>query len=60
MKKFTLKLDSLEIEMDAPNIFLVVLDSVRKDHLSTYGYDRPTSPHLTDLADVATKYTQAF
>ncbi|MDS0281740.1 sulfatase-like hydrolase/transferase [Haloarcula onubensis] len=46
--------------MANPNIFLVVLDSVRKDHLSTYGYGRPTTPTLDEFADISTKYTQAF
>lgn len=33
-----------------PNVVLVVLDTLRTDHLSTYGYDQPTSPHLDALA----------
>ena len=33
-----------------PNVLLVVLDTVRADHLSTYGYERETSPNLTRLA----------
>ncbi len=33
-----------------PNVLLVVLDTVRADHLSTYGYERETSPNLTQLA----------
>jgi arylsulfatase A-like enzyme len=30
----------------APNVLLVVLDTVRADHLGLYGYDRPSSPRL--------------
>ncbi len=33
-----------------PDILLVVLDTVRKDRLSCYGYERDTSPRLDDLA----------
>ena len=33
-----------------PNILLVSLDALRADHLSCYGYDRPTSPVLDRLA----------
>ena len=33
-----------------PNIVLIVLDTVRADHLSSYGYSRPTTPHLDRLA----------
>ena len=31
---------------DKPNIVLITLDTVRADHLSLYGYARPTSPNL--------------
>ncbi len=33
-----------------PNIILIVLDTVRADHLSCYGYSRPTTPNLDRLA----------
>ncbi|MCE9593998.1 MAG: sulfatase-like hydrolase/transferase [Planctomycetes bacterium] len=42
-----------------PNVVLVTLDTVRVDHLSTYGYARRTSPNLTELAGVADRYTAA-
>src|SRR5436190_4054273 len=29
-----------------PSIVLVTLDTTRRDHLSVYGYGRPTTPHL--------------
>jgi arylsulfatase A-like enzyme len=35
---------------NAPNVILLVLDTVRADHLSLYGYGRPTSPNLERLA----------
>ena len=34
----------------SPNVLVVVIDTLRADHLSTYGYGRPTSPSLTRLA----------
>ena len=34
----------------SPNIVLIVLDTVRADHLSAYGYSRPTTPNLDRLA----------
>ncbi len=43
----------------APNVLLVVLDTTRADHLSTYGYARETSPNLTALAKDALNFTQA-
>ncbi len=33
-----------------PNVIILVLDTVRADHLSLYGYHRPTSPNLQRLA----------
>ncbi len=33
-----------------PNIILISLDTVRADHLSSYGYARPTTPRLDALA----------
>jgi len=34
----------------APNILLISIDSLRRDHLSAYGYKHPTSPHIDKLA----------
>lgn len=35
---------------DAPDVLVVVLDTVRADHMSAYGYARPTTPHFDALA----------
>lgn len=35
---------------DAPNVVVLVADSLRADRLSCYGYPRPTSPRLDALA----------
>jgi arylsulfatase A-like enzyme len=43
----------------APDVILVTLDTTRADHLSTYGYDRATSPHLTTFAADALLFTEA-
>ncbi len=40
-------------------ILLIVLDTLRADHLSLHGYARPTSPRLDDFAQRATVYAQA-
>ena len=44
---------------DAPDVFLISMDTTRADHMSTYGYGRETSPHLTELAADALNFTQA-
>ena len=41
------------------NVLFVVLDTVRKDRLTPYGYDRPTTPNLATFAEEATVFEQA-
>jgi arylsulfatase A-like enzyme len=43
-----------------PNLILIVMDTVRADHLSLYGYHRNTTPNLEKLAADATLYPQAL
>ena len=44
---------------DSPNVLLIVLDTVRADHLSLYGYERGTSPTLARLAKRGIVFEQA-
>ena len=39
-----------EASKEAPNILLIVIDTLRADHLSAYGYQRNTSPNLDRIA----------
>lgn len=41
-----------------PNVVLIVLDTVRADHVSAYGYGRPTTPHLDALVEESVLFTQ--
>lgn len=43
-----------------PNIILIVLDSVRQDHLSSYGYSRNTTPNIDSLAAEGTLFENAY
>ena len=43
----------------APNIVLVILDTVRADHLSAYGYERKTTPYLETLVAEGTAFDNA-
>jgi arylsulfatase A-like enzyme len=45
---------------NSPNIVLVVVDALRPDHLSAYGYDRITSPNLDRFADGAVVFEKAY
>lgn len=42
-----------------PNVLLIVLDTVRADRMSLYGYGRPTTPALGRLASRAVTFSQA-
>ncbi len=44
---------------DPPNVLLIVLDTVRADRLSLYGYRRPTSPRLERLASRGIRFDEA-
>ncbi|WP_299334492.1 sulfatase [Haloplanus sp.] len=45
---------------DAPgNVLFIIMDTVRADHLTPYGYDRPTTPGLADFAAEATVFESA-
>jgi len=56
-------IDPREISFDSPNIVLIIMDSVRHDHLPHYGYERITTPFLNskskELLKVDVCYTQA-
>lgn len=45
---------------DPPDVCFVVLDSLRKDHVSAYGSDRETTPALDAFAERATTYDNAY
>ena len=44
----------------APNVILIVMDTVRADGLSLYGYARPTSPNLQEFATRGVTFERAI
>ncbi|WZO97122.1 sulfatase-like hydrolase/transferase [Isosphaeraceae bacterium EP7] len=44
---------------DAPNVLLLVLDTVRADRLSLHGADRETTPNLARLAEQGVTFNEA-
>jgi arylsulfatase A-like enzyme len=42
-----------------PDVIIVSIDTLRADHLSAYGHDRPTSPFLDKLAADGTRFAHA-
>ncbi|MHC4558955.1 MAG: sulfatase [Planctomycetota bacterium] len=44
----------------APNVLLVVLDTVRAESMSLYGYERSTTPYLKNLAEQGVVFQNAI
>ncbi len=51
---------SLSRNVENPNVILIVMDTVRADHMSVYGYRRDTTPNLKKLSDESTLFTRAI
>jgi len=45
---------------DLPNIILIVMDTVRQDHLACYEYTRNTTPNLNRLVETSRIYSNAY
>ncbi len=43
-----------------PNVILISVDTLRRDHLSFYGYPLATSPHLAELAAQSWVFDNAY
>jgi arylsulfatase A-like enzyme len=43
-----------------PNVVLLVVDTLRADHSSAYGYERNTTPRLRALAEEGIRFEQAY
>jgi len=54
-----LYLSPVEVEARGPNLVLVIIDTLRADHLGFAGYERPTSPNLDRLAGESYVFTRA-
>ncbi len=44
----------------APNLLVIVVDTLRADHVSSYGYTRPTSPNFDRLAQQGVRFQNAI
>ena len=47
-------------EAERPNILLISLDTLRADHVGSYGYERDTTPFLDELAERGARFRWAF
>jgi arylsulfatase A-like enzyme len=44
----------------APNVVVILIDTLRADHLSCYGYARPTSPTIDAIAKEGARFDAAY
>lgn len=44
----------------SPNVLVITIDTLRADHLSCYGYSRPTSPRIDAFASDAVLFEQVL
>jgi arylsulfatase A-like enzyme len=42
-----------------PNLVVYLIDTLRADHLGSYGYPKPTSPEIDELARSAVRFVEA-
>lgn len=54
------QLSALPKPPSSPNVLLIIVDTLRADHLSPYGYQRDTSPYLTHLAQEGVVFDNAI
>jgi len=45
---------------ESPNIILIVIDTLRADHVSYYGYERSTTPNIDNLAETSILFENCF
>ncbi|NWG35207.1 MAG: sulfatase [Chloroflexi bacterium] len=45
---------------NAPNVIVIIVDTLRADHLSSYGYKRNTSPFIDNLAVEGVRFETAI
>jgi arylsulfatase A-like enzyme len=46
--------------LESPNVLVIVVDTLRADHLSTYGYPRDTSPVIDQIAAEGALFETAY
>ena len=55
-----LSCQSTKQRVRAPNILFIVMDTVRADHLSSYGYGRRTTPNIDRISREGVLFSNAF
>lgn len=47
------------VAQDRPNLLFLSIDTLRADHVSSYGYERPTTPTIDLVAENGTRFAHA-
>lgn len=50
--------EAYPVEESAPAVFVFLIDALRLDHMSCYGYERETTPNISAFAGDAITFTQ--
>jgi arylsulfatase A-like enzyme len=50
---------AIAIAQEQPSVILISIDTLRADHLSTYGYRKIRTPHIDSFAEQGTVFTDA-
>jgi arylsulfatase A-like enzyme len=58
--KITVKAEEDYQKMKLPNVVIILVDALRPDHMSCYGYFRETCPSIDDIASEGVLFTNAF
>jgi hypothetical protein len=48
------------LDWNGHDLVLISVDALRADHVSSYGYSRPTTPNLDALASAGTRFDSAY
>lgn len=51
---------TLPAPLNTPNVLIIIVDTLRADHLSPYGYARDTSPYVNQLAQQGVLFEHAI
>jgi len=46
--------------LERPDVIILLSDALRRDHLSAFGYPRPTSPHIDRLLEESFRFDAAY
>ncbi|MBT6432505.1 MAG: sulfatase [Deltaproteobacteria bacterium] len=54
------RVENVKVSGEGGPVILVVVDAMRPDRMSTYGFERETTPHLSKLADDGVIFTNYY